>query len=142
MAPAASNALLAALAALAGAATLLLAAGPSRAHAQVAAASGCDLTIRPAERTIRRGGRVQLSGEACGAGASNAGGGSVKVKLRRNKRWSDGSQGRDGLERPLLGLRQGQRPAQCQAGPAARDHQRRHRDDRREGDQERPQRLR
>ncbi len=88
MAPAASNALLAALAALAGAATLLLAAGPSRAHAQVAAASGCDLTIRPAERTIRRGGRVQLSGEACGAGTSSAGGGSVKVKLRRNKRWT------------------------------------------------------
>ena len=44
--------------------------------------------MTPASRTVRRGGRVLLQGESCGAGASSAGGGSVQVKLRKNKRWA------------------------------------------------------
>ena len=140
MARTASNALLAGLAALRVRWPSCSRPGSSHAHAQVAAASGCDVTIRPpsapsaaaagcccrarpAARDLERRWR-QRPGEAA-----------------EKQALGDGSRGRDGLGRPVLGLRQAQRPTQCQAGPPARDHQRRHRDDHREDDQERPQRL-
>jgi Polysaccharide lyase len=63
---------------------------PATADAQTATASSCSgVTATPSSRTVRRGGRVLLTGRACaGAGASNAGGGSVRINLRKGRRWA------------------------------------------------------
>ena len=135
----APTALITALAALA--ATLLLAAASRRPCTPRRPASGCGVDLEPPRRNVRRGGRV-LSGEACGAGSSSAGGGSVKVKLRRNKRWTTVAKGRDGLERRFSACVKVSVPRRVRLARLRATTNGRHRDDRREGDQERPQRLR
>jgi hypothetical protein len=76
-------------AALIAAASLLsfsAAAAPATAQAATAAACG-GVTLSPASRKVRRGGRVLLEGKACGASASSSGSDSVQVKIRKGKRW-------------------------------------------------------
>jgi hypothetical protein len=59
--------------------------GTDAASAQAAAVAGCDVELTPSSRTVRRGGKVLLRGEACGAAASSERV-AVRVKLRKNKR--------------------------------------------------------
>ena len=87
-------ALIAALAALA--ATLLLsiaASGAAPAPAEAASASSCGVDLEPASRNVRRGGKVLLQGDSCSAGSSSSGGGSVQVKIQKNKRWATVAKG-------------------------------------------------
>ncbi len=82
--------LLAGIAALTGAATLAIAAGPAAVapSAEAATASSCGVSLTPASHVVRRGGKVLLQGESCAAGASASGGGSVQVKIQKKKRWA------------------------------------------------------
>jgi Polysaccharide lyase len=63
---------------------------PATAGAQTATASSCSgVTVTPSSRTVRRGGRVLLTGRACsGAGASSSSAGSVRINLRKGRRWA------------------------------------------------------
>ena len=86
--------LITALAALA--ATLLLAiaaSGAAPAPAEAASASSCDVDLEPVSRNVRRGGKVLLQGDSCSAGSSSSGGGSVQVKIQKNKRWATVAKG-------------------------------------------------
>jgi hypothetical protein len=61
---------------------------PAPAHAQTASASGGAVSLTPASRTVRRGGQVLLNGHAASGGASSSSGGSVRINLRKGKRWA------------------------------------------------------
>jgi hypothetical protein len=63
---------------------------PTPASAQTASATGCSgVTLTPSSRTVRRGGRVLLTGRACSSsGAASAAAGNVRIKLRKGRRWA------------------------------------------------------
>lgn len=89
MARTASTTLLAGVAALAVTILLAIAAGGvAPAQAEAATASSCGISLTPAARSVRRGGKVLLEGEVCGAGTSSAGDISVQVKIEKKKRWA------------------------------------------------------
>jgi hypothetical protein len=73
------------------AAVAMLGPAAPTAAAQTASASGCDgVSVTPSSRTVRRGGRVLLSGQACGASyAAGSRRENVRIKLRKGKRWKN-----------------------------------------------------
>ncbi len=64
----------------------------SPAQAEAANASSCGVSLSPASRNVRRGGKVLLQGEACD-GRAAAGGSSVRVKVKKKKRWATVAKG-------------------------------------------------
>lgn len=66
---------------------LPLGAAPGIDPAPASAASCRGVTLKPAVKKVRRGGRVLLLGRICGAGASSAAGTKVKLKIRSGRRW-------------------------------------------------------
>ena len=62
-------------------------AAPGTASAATSAGSCGGVTVTPASRTVRRGGRVLLEGRACGASAAAAGSEAVQLKIRKGKKW-------------------------------------------------------
>lgn len=74
--------------ALAATAAAMGAPDATRLQPASASASACDVTLSPASRTVRRGGRVLLSGEACGANSAGAGARPVRVTIRKRNRWA------------------------------------------------------
>jgi hypothetical protein len=85
-----STVLLTALAALAGAAAITASSATvAPAGAEAAQAASCGLSLTPASRNVRRGGKVLLKGRACNAGAASSGGSAVQIKVQKKKnRWA------------------------------------------------------
>lgn len=69
-------------------ASLLVTAAPKAAAQTASASDGCDLDVRTANRTVRPGGRVLLTGTACSGGVAASGEARVSVKLRKSRRWA------------------------------------------------------
>ncbi len=90
MATARATALLTALALVGGAVLLAISASTAASPAPASAsASGCSgVSLSASSRTVRRGGRVLLKGEACGASYASAGTARVQVRLRKNRKWT------------------------------------------------------
>lgn len=82
-----STTLLAGIAVLAGTALFSNAAGPV-APATAQAADGCGVDVTASSRNVRRGGKVLLEGNACGASTASVADSSVKVKILKRKRWA------------------------------------------------------
>lgn len=82
-----TTALLAGIAVLAGTALSSAAAG-SVAPATAQAADSCGVDVTASSRNVRRGGKVLLEGNACGASTSSVADSSVKVKILKRKRWA------------------------------------------------------
>lgn len=61
-------------------------------QAEAANAANCGVSLSPASRNVRRGGKVLLKGEAC-EGRSTAGGSRVQVKVKKRKRWATVAKG-------------------------------------------------
>lgn len=58
----------------------------SSAGAKAAASNACRVTVNPASRVVRPGGKVKLDGQVCASATAASGGGKVLVNLQKSKR--------------------------------------------------------
>jgi len=90
MAPTRTTALLLAALGVLGLALLASLGAAANPPGAVAAATDCSgVTLTPASRTVKRGGRVLVEGTACGASSSSAGTSVVHLRLKKGKRWAN-----------------------------------------------------
>ena len=61
---------------------------PPSVGAATAAGECSRVSVSPASKTVRRGGRVLLQGRACSAGYANSDTDAVRVRVKKRKRWT------------------------------------------------------